>query len=190
MSVSFNAIELTRLLRELGTRLEERGRFVELTILGGSALVLGSIADRATKDIDALVSNDGLLRELVMEMANDLGLPTDWLNTAVTPWAPPGAHDFPIDDQLSSGGLLVRVAPARAMFAMKLAAFRPEDRADLRQLARWLEIEKAETAVDLVYQIYGEYASEAGGHGADRQEYLLRATALLASFPESDPDDH
>ncbi len=182
MRVSFDADDLTRLLHELGTRLEDRGQTLELTILGGSALVVGMVVDRATKDIDALASDNVLLAGLVDEMANDLGLPVDWLNTAVAPWAPPGARDFPLSGELTSGGLVVRVAPAKALFAMKLAAFRPEDRADLRVLSKWLGITEVEEAVDLVYEIYGDYASEAGGYGADRGEYRLRATALLAGI--------
>lgn len=48
---------VVELLAELERRLAERGLSVKIRVVGGSALLLHSLIDRATEDIDAYYSH-------------------------------------------------------------------------------------------------------------------------------------
>jgi hypothetical protein len=83
---------LDRALASLSIRLEENeANPVEIVVCGGSALILTGLVSRTTKDVDVVAlmdsgklrSPDPLpddLRQAIAEAAEDLGLPTDWLN--------------------------------------------------------------------------------------------------------------
>ena len=86
---------IERTLETLGRVLEARGRTYEIVVVGGSALLLLGIIHRPTKDLDviALVSHGqyisaeplppGLI-EAASDVAEDLGLARDWLNSGPT----------------------------------------------------------------------------------------------------------
>ena len=79
------------------------------------------------------------------------------MNGAAAPYvpAPPrGAMDPP-----ASAGLHVELAPLRHLLAMKLAAGRARDRADITAIAAALGID-ADTAVQLTLETYGSDALE------------------------------
>ncbi len=89
-SFDHQALELA--LRSLAIRLDQnRAEPVELVLCGGSALMLSGLIARTTRDVDVVaLSRLGVLlspaplpadlRQAVTEVAEDLGLPEEWLN--------------------------------------------------------------------------------------------------------------
>lgn len=99
-----DAIE--RYLREVGRHLNEAGLTGEILILGGAYMTLVLRQREATKDVDAyFAENAAAIREAASRVAEEHGLPRDWLNDAVkgflytqsesTPWLEcPGLRAF------------------------------------------------------------------------------------------------
>ncbi len=94
----FNRDKLNEALTLLGRRLElKNSPPLDLIVCGGSALIIAGIVSRTTKDVDILgigyLSANGkldikeskplpvLLEETAQEVAQDLGLEKNWLNT-------------------------------------------------------------------------------------------------------------
>lgn len=92
-----NASETTSALESLGEILAAQGADMPIVIIGGAALNLLGVVDRATRDVDVLAVelSDALgtrlapppdplpavLANAVRDVARDRGLPEDWLNT-------------------------------------------------------------------------------------------------------------
>lgn len=79
---------VVRLLEELGRRLHVRGVMAEIYVVGGSAIILAYDRERLTRDIDAIWDESWVLAEVVSEIAEEHGLPRDWLNDRVRPGMP------------------------------------------------------------------------------------------------------
>jgi len=82
-------------LEALGDVLEARGESHELAVIGGGALILLGLVDRATKDLDVVARVEGgrwftaeplpdRLAEAVRDVASALDLSDDWLNSGPT----------------------------------------------------------------------------------------------------------
>ncbi|WP_394552440.1 hypothetical protein ACDF64_16495 [Agromyces sp. MMS24-JH15] len=104
--------------------------------------------------------------EIIAEMARDYGLPERWMNGASTPW-----------NVVSATGGTITVATAEELVAMKMAAGRAQDLADLKILARHLGITSPERLVEIAYEIYGEDSSALND---SRDSYELFARDVLA----------
>jgi hypothetical protein len=84
--------ELERALETVSIRLRDNGAEpTEIVVCGGSALIVTGVLARTTRDVDilALASAQGLLspdplpgdlERAALEAAEDLGLPSNWLN--------------------------------------------------------------------------------------------------------------
>lgn len=128
-----------RALRAVGELLAYEGEEASIVVIGGSALILLGIVERATTDVDvvAIRRNDGAatgigppdplpepLQKAIERVAEDFGLPAHWLNTmAGLQWRtglPPGLegrlewHEF--------GGLRVGLASRYDLIFFKLYA--------------------------------------------------------------------
>ncbi len=79
----------------LGDVLEARGEVHELAVIGGGALLVLGLVDRATKDLDVVARVEGgqwltaeplpvRLAEAVRDVASALDLSDDWLNAGPT----------------------------------------------------------------------------------------------------------
>jgi len=145
---------IVELLEELGRRLDERGVHADMYLVGGGAMALAYNRQRITRDIDAVFEPKAVVYAEAMRMADDLGLPVNWLNDGVKgflPTRPDGGEQV----QLSSPGISVSIASAEYLFAMKGAAARiEEDTEDLRLLAGVLGITTADEALDLIERYY------------------------------------
>jgi hypothetical protein len=148
-----NAERARLLLHAAGVILTSERAECRIVVVGGAALALSGLHDRATEDIDVLaLVTDGVLADpvplpphlvrAVQRVARDFGVAEDWLNAAV------GAQfgcGLPPDterdlDWQRFGGLHVGVAGRRTLIALKLYAAadqgpRSKHVADLVQLA-------------------------------------------------------
>jgi Nucleotidyltransferase of unknown function (DUF6036) len=156
MKRDFDAETVRELLDELTRRLSERGVRGTIRVAGGAAMLLRFPDDpnvRVTRDIDALIEPNDEVKEVVAEMAADLGLPSTWLNAAGRGWL--RVEVTPSDELVA-----VSIATPRELIAMKLSAARDKDFVDLGILVRHLGIRQPDDLVRIAYEIYGDDAVE------------------------------
>src|SRR5260370_32050623 len=97
-------IPFDKALRAVAGLLARRGQSAAIVVVGGTALNLLQIVERATRDVDVIATatprSDGpptavrppeplprVLTDAISTVARDLSLPSDWLNTVVAaPW--------------------------------------------------------------------------------------------------------
>lgn len=157
MSFDLDAGKIRDLLSALDQRLRAAGIAATVYVVGGAAISLHlPDADRRTQDIDA-ISTDDRVASIVATMAEELGLPEGWLNSAALPFIPLVPEEALAPP--SSPGLRVQLAPLEQLLAMKLAAGRVRDRADIVALASVLQVDP-EDAVQLTLNAYGPDALE------------------------------
>jgi hypothetical protein len=162
-----NKSKLLNAFEELGKKAWARGKTIEISVYGGSALMLSFDWRAATRDVDAVYEADKILiHELAAEVAEDFGWDPDWLNDGVKGFL--SARDSDEGQKLSFGefpspnqpGLRVFVPHPEYMFAMKCRAMRlggneeNSDIEDIRNLAVELGISSAEEALDIVSSFY------------------------------------
>ncbi len=140
-------------LRALGAELSSRGIRGEMFVVGGAAMALAYSSRRVTRDIDAVFEPKSAIYEAAAEIAEQLGLPDDWLNDAVKAFMPgrdEGALPIPEIE-----GIEVTTASASYLLAMKLIAMRfGEDEEDIEVLLRECGIDTVEQALSLLRRLY------------------------------------
>ncbi|KGN38076.1 DUF6036 family nucleotidyltransferase [Knoellia subterranea] len=152
MTFDFDAVRIRQLLDELDQRLRSAGIAATVYVVGGAAISLHlPNSDRPTQDIDG-ITTESRVAEIVAHMAHELGLPEGWLNGAARPFLPPLPADALAPPE--HPGLRVQLASLEQLLAMKLAAGRARDRADIVALAAALEVD-AEEAIQLTLDAYG-----------------------------------
>src|SRR5271170_2365734 len=75
--------EIIAALARLNDLLTEANVIGEICLFGGTAMVLVFNARLSTRDVDAIFQPAGLIREMAAKVAEERGLPTDWLNDGV-----------------------------------------------------------------------------------------------------------
>ncbi len=168
----FDAATILQLLDELKDRLRAKGVRGTIKVAGGAAMLLNYPDDpdvRVTTDIDALIEPNDEIDEVVAEMAHDLELPRHWLNAAGKSWLRVASDER--NDPVS-----VSVATPHELIAMKLAASRDKDAADLVIIARNEGIDDPAELVEIAYEIYGEDSVELPD---GRQSYLWFAADVI-----------
>jgi hypothetical protein len=140
-------------LQALGDELTRRGVRGQIFIVGGAAMALAYSTRRVTKDIDAVFEPKSAIYEAAAKVAEDLGLPEDWLNDAVKGFMP-GADEQP-RPVADIHGIEVTTASPRYLLAMKLMAMRfGEDDEDIEILLRECGVRSADEALDLLEHMY------------------------------------
>ena len=137
----------------LAAALQRRGVDGRVYVVGGAAMALAYDHRRSTRDVHAVFAPQAEVAAAVREVADDLGLPPDWLNDAVKGFVP--GVDIDAVPVYSKPGLEVAAASARTMLGMKVLASRPEfDAADIRLLAGLLDLSTAEDVLAVVTGMY------------------------------------
>ena len=80
MPATMTPEEVRELLEELATRLNDAGISAGIRVVGGAALSLLDKDRRATSDIDAVIVPAGVAGDILTDVANERGLPKNWLN--------------------------------------------------------------------------------------------------------------
>jgi predicted nucleotidyltransferase len=143
------ASEIESNLREVGAELAARDLIGEIVIVGGAYMTLVLRSRDATVDVDAYLAPEhaAAIREAARVVAGRHGLPDDWLNDAVKGFFATAPEtvlwaEYP--------GLRVETVTPAYMLAMKAAAGRPQDVADLRTLIAHLGVGSADEALAIV----------------------------------------
>jgi hypothetical protein len=149
----FTRARIIGALEALGNELTSEGVRGQIFIVGGAAMALAYSTRRVTKDIDAVFEPKSVIYAAAAKVAEELGLPEDWLNDAVKSYVPgPDEHPRPIPDV---HGIEVTTASPRYLLAMKLMAMRfGEDDADIEVLLRECGVRTVEEALDLLRSVY------------------------------------
>ena len=170
----------------LGADLARRQVFIELAVYGGSAIMMQFEWRRTTEDVDAVVRDgydESALEPSLNLVANQLGLPSDWLNNAVgmfTPLEEDSAWFDVSGTYPSEGNPGLRVLQARPpyLLAMKLRALANLDRGD-RDLAdaRSLACELGMTSVEALRRLYVSI------HDMEPRDEILRQFSAVLARP-------
>jgi len=143
------------LLIELGCRCAAVEIATDMFIVGGAAIALAYSERRATRDIDAIFEPKMRVYEVAKSMADELGLPRDWLNDGVEGLLP-DFEDRGREFTFESEGIRVVVPSPEYLFAMKAVSARVGiDDDDLKLLGRRIGVTTAEQAYEAVDRHYG-----------------------------------
>jgi len=122
----------------------EEGVKLEMCIYGGAAMMLAYDTREITKDVDAVVRPSEVGFRLAKAVANEMGLPEDWLNDDVKQFIAPSEQTRVLPWE--TPGLALTAPTAGYLLAMKALACRQPlpgyegDVDDLRFLIRKLEL--------------------------------------------------
>jgi hypothetical protein len=149
---SLSRIRIVQALRRLGELAFEQGVTLEVSLYGGAVFTLVYGSRDATKDVEAVVRPSDVARNLASKVAEELGLPDDWLNDHVKQFLAEKEAKRRLPESEFGEGLRVSVPTAGYLLAMKLRACRPPlpgyagDYDDIRFLVRKMDIESVEAA--------------------------------------------
>ena len=149
----FSAAKILSALQALGDELSRQGIRGQIFIVGGAAMALAYSTRRVTKDIDAVFEPKRSIYTAAEKVAEEHGLPADWLNDAAKAFMPgKDAHARPLPD---IKGIEVTTASPRYLLAMKLMAMRfGEDDEDIEILLEQCHMHTAQEALDLLGDMY------------------------------------
>ncbi len=166
-SKPFDRNTLAQAFERLGAMACSAGKIVEISVYGGSALVLTTDFRVGTRDVDAVFENDrSFVRESAAAIAGEFGWDHTWINDGVKGFlsvrdGDEGAktlfHSYPSE---AEPGLRVLVATPAYLFAMKCLAMRlgggeqTEDVDDIRRLGTLLGIASATDALAAISRYY------------------------------------
>ena len=115
--------EVRELLEELATRLDEAGITAGIRVVGGAALSILDQDRRSTSDVDAVIVPAGAAADIVAQLADERGLPANWLNDAALAYIPPVGSDDWVE-VFRRGNVTVSIGSVQMLLAMKLLANR------------------------------------------------------------------
>ncbi len=157
MVINFDRDAIVGALKELVDELVEIGASAQIRIVGGAANAVSYTRESTTIDIDALYGSASEVEQATRNIAQRHGWPIDWFNDDVKQFA---SHFDAAEDWLDlevRDGVIVRVAGARLLLAMKLRAARGRrDAMDIDVLLDACAITAVEDAVALFEHYYPE----------------------------------
>ncbi len=154
--MSSGALSRRRILRAfagLAEELERREVRGRLFVVGGAAMALAYSSRRSTRDVDAIFEPKSAIYEAARVVAEEQGLPDDWLNDAVKAFAP--GKDPDSRTIFTAASLEVAAASPEYLLAMKLLASRvDQDVEDIKTLYRLCGFKTADEGLELVKRFY------------------------------------
>lgn len=127
----------------------------EVYIVGGAVMTLAFAARPSTNDVDAVFTPKEIVRRAAQRVARDADVDANWLNDAVKGFLGDRGE---FSTWLELPHLRVFTPVPGYLLAMKCIAFRlgPEfhDEADVRYLLRYLNIESARDALNLIERYF------------------------------------
>jgi hypothetical protein len=161
--VALDVMLMEQAFSRLGEMALAAGRVVDMAVYGGSALAVAYDLRSTTKDVDAVFEQDkDFVRKAVELVAEEMDLPSDWLNDAVKGYVSPKESgnmimfgSFPSE---ARAGLRIFVPAPEYFFAMKCIDIRTgassKDVEDVKNLALVCKIKNANEALDIVEGFY------------------------------------
>jgi hypothetical protein len=163
----FDRTALEMAFEKLGELAVAAGKVIDISVYGGSALVLTTDFRVGTQDVDAVFEKDRrFVRNAAQIVAAEFGWPSGWINDGVKGFlsaqdsAPDSKTLFRSYPSETGPGLRVFVATPSYLFAMKCLAMRAagvdrsEDIEDIGRLGATLGIANAGQAISIVMRYY------------------------------------
>jgi hypothetical protein len=155
MDPVLTAERIEELFRALDAELRGSDVVGEVYVVGGAVLCLALHARPATRDVDAHFHPARAVRQAAARVASAHDVPEDWLNDAAKGFLSDKGDYRPY---LELPNLRVLVAQPEYLLAMKCLAFRLgaefQDESDVRFLLRYLNIDRYDTAVEVITRYY------------------------------------
>ena len=165
----------------MGRYAAAEGVQLEISLYGGTAMMLALNARETTKDVDAIVRPTEIGRRLADRVGRELNLPDDWLNDSVSQFVSEKDRDGLVPLEVPAlEGVVIRRPSASYLLAMKALACRTPlpgyagDVDDLRFLCRKMNIR---SVAEVERHLQRFYAHDV---------LTDRARAVLASILEAD----
>jgi hypothetical protein len=157
--VALTKAEITQLLHALNDDLAAHHEHGEVYVVGGAVMCLAFDARESTRDVDATFKPAAAVRAAAARVGARVGARAgkseNWLNDAVKAFV--STHGT-FDAWLELANLRVFLAQPQYVLAMKCMAMRLgaefHDLNDVRYLIRYLNIESAHDALDIVAQYF------------------------------------
>jgi hypothetical protein len=147
-------------LEQLSEALGQRGATGELCLFGGTVMVLAFAARVSTCEVDAIFRPVQLVRALAAEIAEQQGLPVDWLNDGVKGFVS-ARHQTTSGNLPQFPHLRLTMPVPEYLLAMKCMAARlggttgeQSDVPDILFLIRHLKLASPQAVLDLVADYY------------------------------------
>ena len=144
---------LEALFDELGRELTDLGGTSEIVMVGGSWL-LWHTQRAATHDVDSARRLDDTLTVAARRVSFRHDLEEDWVNDNAAMFWPADADYDDCSVAHATGGLTVKVPPARVIFVMKLYRAHPQDYEDMVLLWPHCGFADPASAADAFRQAY------------------------------------
>jgi hypothetical protein len=136
----------------LDERLRDQGVAASVFVVGGAAIAASGIREnRVTVDVDGITRQPVVIEE-ARALAEERGLPANWLNSNANMWMPPLSPE--VFEPPAMPGLRVTYASDDFLLATKLIAQRAKDADDIVALAVRLGLSEAEELEALVRHFY------------------------------------
>ncbi len=145
--------ELIKYLEILAERLARKNLRGEIILTGGAVMCLVHSARDMTKDIDALYEPKSDINRLVENIADEYGLPKDWLNDSVKGFV---NENVETQEFMRYGSLKISAVTPDYLLAMKLMSSRVEgqDYNDIKFLFKKLEITNLRQAERVIKRFF------------------------------------
>lgn len=147
--------QIISLFKMLNSNLGNLNIIGELYLTGGAVMCLAFNSRPSTKDIDAVFVPQSIIRKEAKKIAISEELNDGWINDAVKGFLS-DKGDFNSFMELSN--LKIFIPYPEYLLAMKCAAMRLgfefHDEQDVRYLLKYLNIEKYQTAIDIITKYY------------------------------------
>ena len=151
---------ILKALQALSDELAGRGIKGEACIFGGTVMVLAFAARLATKDVDAVFQPAQAVRESAAKVADEMGLPKDWLNDGVKGYLS-ARHQVSEGNLPQFANLRLMMPSPEYLLAMKCMASRINsttgeggDVKDIQFLIRHLNLKSPQQVMELVALYY------------------------------------
>ena len=150
---TFSRQDIVDGLKRLGELAAGRGIHIQLTLVGGAAMVLGFDARQSTRDVDVIIlapKEARLVRKLARMVAEEKDWPEDWLNDGAKGYLVGLSSGMPL---FSALGIDAQAPSLYQLLAMKLSAWRDDvDISDARRLMKEVLV-KSQTSDEIWQQI-------------------------------------
>ena len=149
--------DIARALSMLASELNARGVSANIQIVGGAALALRHFDRSATRDIDSSIrfADAAVFHEAALRVANRLGWDGEWINDEAAKYIPRVGEAVHWETIHEHDGVLIQVASAESLLAMKLLANRPgRDDRDIAELMAICDLSTVAELEELFERFY------------------------------------
>jgi len=152
-----NKTQILEYLEQLNEILKERGIRGEICVFGGTAMVLAFNARESTKDVDATIKPKSEVSKAALVVAENNGLPPDWLNDGVKGFID-NLYDLDTVEIENYSNLTIHSPKPEYLFAMKAIASRADtnDLEDIIFLKKYLGLSSLDQALSIVEKYYSK----------------------------------